>query len=461
MQKTLNEIEQQVGGKLSGGVADVHLLVDGVSTDTRKMKENQLYIPLQGERFDGHDFLQAAADQGAAAALWAKELPAHSPIPLIQVEDTLVALQDLAAAWRRELGVKLVAVTGSNGKTTTKDLISAVLGVRYQVHRTQGNLNNHIGLPLTLLSMPTGTEVAVVEMGMSRAGEIARLSEIATPDTAVITNIGEAHLEFFGSREAIADAKLEIREGLSPDGVLFVDGDEPLLQERLAAEERKVVRVGFAPGNDDIAQELELKGTEGIAFRSSAAGTRFELGMMGRHNTVNALLAIQVGRHYGLVEKEIQTGLNRVERSGMRLETAIASNGMTVVNDAYNASPTAVRATIDLLVSLEDFREKWVLLGDILELGDQEEALHREVGRYAAEQGVTRLFTLGERARWIADAAGETEGTLAVTHFSTVEEAARHLDQDGDSSVVLLVKGSRGARLERVVDHLTKGEKRR
>ncbi|PTX51239.1 UDP-N-acetylmuramoyl-tripeptide--D-alanyl-D-alanine ligase [Melghirimyces profundicolus] len=458
MQKTLREIKDAVNGKLIGGVSDGTLLVDGVSTDTRTLKENQLYIPLKGERFDGHDFLDAAAEKGAAAALWSKDLPEHPPIPLLQVENTLTALQELAAACRRESGVKVVGITGSNGKTTTKDLTGAVLGVRYRVHRTRGNLNNHIGLPLTILSMPENTEVAVLEMGMNRAGEIARLSEIAAPDVAVVTNIGEAHLEFLGSREAIADAKLEILKGLSDDGVLLIDGDEPLLRRRLAGEERNVVGVGFESANEDTAYELELKGTEGIAFRSSSTGNRFRLGMMGRHNAVNALLAINVGRLFNLTEQEIQKGLDRVERSGMRLDTLTAANGMTVVDDSYNASPTAIRATIDLMVSLEGFREKWVLLGDILELGEEEETLHREVGRYAAEHGVTRLFTLGERARWIADGARAADPNLPVTHFHSAEEAAEKLLQDGGEEVALLVKASRGARLERVVQQLTKGE---
>ncbi|SMO48105.1 UDP-N-acetylmuramoyl-tripeptide--D-alanyl-D-alanine ligase [Melghirimyces algeriensis] len=462
MQKTLREIRDGVGGKLVGGVIDNHLLVHGVSTDSRTLKENQLYIPLTGTRFNGHDFLSDAVKRGAVAALWAKDVPVpkNRPVPLIVVEDTLKALQDLAAAYRQELGVKVVGVTGSNGKTTTKDLIGAVLGVRYRVHQTSGNLNNHIGLPLTLLSMPEDTEVAVVEMGMNHKGEIARLSQIAAPDFAVITNIGDAHLEFLGSREAIADAKLEIREGLSPDGILVMNGDEPLLRNRLTEEKRKVLKVGFESINDDRALGLQMDGLRGISFTSSATDTRFELDMMGRHNAVNALLAIHIGRLLGLTEAEIQKGLKQVQSSDMRLENLVAANGMTVINDAYNSSPSAVRATIDLITSLKDFQEKWVLLGDILELGENEEALHREVGHYAAEKGVSRLFTLGDRARWIGEGAQTADPRLPVVHFKTVEEASERLMQDGGDFAVLLVKASRGARLERVVYLLTEGANR-
>lgn len=461
MQKTLIEITKGTHGKLVGGVSDSHLLVDGVSTDTRTLKPNHLYVPLIGERFDGHDFWMDAVRAGAAASLWSQEvpLPEDPPIiPLIQVEDTLSALQELAAAYRQELEVKVVGITGSNGKTTTKDLTAAILSTRYRVHRTQGNLNNHIGLPLTLLSMPPDTEVAVVEMGMNHAGEIARLSNIATPDLALVTNIGEAHLEFLGSRGAIADAKLEIREGLPSSGTLIINGDEPLLQERLVGEKRPVIRVGFEESNEDRILDLELKGRSGLAFSSSATHTRFETGLMGKHNALNALLGIQAARLLGLTETEIQEGLKRAEGSGRRLETSLASNGMLVVDDSYNASPTAVRAAIDWLTSLEGYGEKWVLLGDMLELGVQEEALHREVGSYAFQQGISQVFTLGERARWIAEGARAADPDRPVTHFNSVEEAVKTLRQQGGSGIALLVKASLMARLDRVVQQLTKGE---
>ncbi|OYD06617.1 UDP-N-acetylmuramoyl-tripeptide--D-alanyl-D-alanine ligase [Paludifilum halophilum] len=460
MQMTCQSICQSVQGKLQGEVSDAYRLVQGVSTDTRTIRANQLYVPLVGERFNGHDFLQDAAQAGAAAALWQADhpLPASFPIPLLVVENTLKALQKLAADYRRETGVQVVAVTGSNGKTTTKDLIGAVLGERFRVHRTRGNLNNHIGVPLTLLSMPQNAEVAVLEMGMNHAGEIARLSRIGLPDLAVVTNIGEAHLEFLGSREAIADAKLEVLEGLSRSGVLLIDGDELLLRNRLSGENRRVVGVGWEEGNEDVIQDIELKGTEGIAFTSSMSGIRFQLPLIGRHNALNALLAANVGRCFGLTEAEIQRGLGRVEQSGMRLETLTAGNGMMVINDAYNASPTAMRATIDLLMSLQEGAEKWVLLGDMLEMGPEEAAYHREVGRYAAEQEVCRVYTMGDRGRWIAEGARQAKESLPVRHFESAEEAAAVLSDEGGENAILLVKASRGAHLETVVELLIKGE---
>ncbi|SDW05617.1 UDP-N-acetylmuramoyl-tripeptide--D-alanyl-D-alanine ligase [Marininema mesophilum] len=461
MQKTLKSIAGEVGGTLLGSISDKTMLAQGVSTDTRSLYPNQLYVPILGDRFDGHDFLSDAVKKGAVAALWQEDraLPSSPSIPLIRVKDTLEALQQLAAAWRREIGVKVVAVTGSNGKTTTKELLGSILSVKYRVHRTQGNLNNHIGLPLTLLSMPRKSEVAVVEMGMNHAGEIALLSQIAKPDLAVITNIGEAHIEHLGSRQGIADAKLEICEGLAQQGTLVIDGDEPLLRERLVKEKRRYIRVGWKEDNDDVLQGFATEGLEGISFTTSLTGSRFTLPMMGQYNAKNALLAITVGRTLGLTEEELQQGLNQVHITGMRLEKVTATNGMLIINDAYNASPSSMRATIDLLSSLDGFKEKWVLLGDMLEMGPEEEAYHREVGRFAMEKGISRVYAMGARGRWIVDGAQEVAPEGKAIHFQNPEEAAQTLLAEGNEGVVLLVKASRGARLETTVEHILKGAK--
>ncbi|SFS49965.1 UDP-N-acetylmuramoyl-tripeptide--D-alanyl-D-alanine ligase [Marininema halotolerans] len=462
MQKTLKAIARAVGGTLLGGVSDKLMLASGVSTDTRSLCPNQLYVPIVGDRFDGHDFLPNAVEKGAVGALWQKDHPLPSPlppVPLIRVENTLTALQQLAASWRQEIGVKVVAVTGSNGKTTTKELLGSVLSVKFRVHQTQGNYNNHIGLPLTLLSMPENTEVVVLEMGMNHAGEIALLSTIAQPDIAVITNIGEAHIEHLGSRQGIADAKLEIREGLAKQGILVVDGDEPLLRERLSQEKRRWIGVGWQDKNDDILQSFSTEGLEGISFTTSLSNRRFTLPMMGKHNASNALLAITVGRSMGMTEEEIQQGLTQVRMTGMRLERRTASNGMLIINDAYNASPTSMRATIDLLSSLEGFSEKWVLLGDMLEMGHDEEAYHRDIGRFAIEKGISRVYAMGERGRWIVEGAKEVATQEKVVHLQNAEEAARIFLQEGNQKVALLVKASRGARLETVVEHVLKGAK--
>ncbi|MFC4545862.1 UDP-N-acetylmuramoyl-tripeptide--D-alanyl-D-alanine ligase [Paenactinomyces guangxiensis] len=462
MERRCDWIEKVTGGRLIGAPSDKNLLVCGVSTDTRQIKENQLYVPLTGEKFDGHQFAGQAIERGAAAILWQQDrpLPERSRVPFILVEDTLTALQELAKAYREESAVPVVAVTGSNGKTTTKDLIASVLGSKYQVHKTQGNLNNHIGVPLTLLSMPERAEIAVVEMGMNHAGEIALLSRLAKPDAAVITNIGESHIEYLGSREGIARAKLEIKEGLRSDGPLIFDGDEPLLEKYLTDDTHPHVRIGWGNDMDESPENIEMKGAAGFTFRSKSKKTLFRLTLLGRHNIKNALFAIVVGRHFGLFEEEIAAGLSRVQSTGMRLEMVTAQNGMQIINDAYNASPTSMRAALDLLAELEPQLEKWALLGDIHEIGSLEENYHKELGAYAIQKGISRIYTVGKRGRWISEGAREANRDSArwIQHFASLAEAGEVLNQKGNSGVLLLVKASRAVQLDQVVKNLTEGE---
>ncbi|SFJ04665.1 UDP-N-acetylmuramoyl-tripeptide--D-alanyl-D-alanine ligase [Thermoflavimicrobium dichotomicum] len=461
MERRCDWIEKVTGGKLVGVPTDALIVIQGVSTDTRQLAPHQLYVPLIGEKFDGHQFIDQAAQKGAAAALWQEDHPLPDiDLPLIVVPDTLKALQAMANAYRKELGIPIVAVTGSNGKTTTKDLIASVLSVSYHVHKTKGNLNNHIGVPLTLLSIPEQAEIAVVEMGMNHRGEIALLSRIAEPNAAVITNIGESHIEFLGSREGIAQAKLEIREGLEKNGPIFFDGDEPLLQMELKSETRPLISVGWNQENVDTPVEVESAGFEGFRFVSSRTGYAFRLPLLGRHNVINALLAINVGRHFGLRDEQIAQGLAEVKLTGMRLELKTAQNGMRIINDAYNASPTSMRAAIDLLIEIDAHLEKWVLLGDMREIGEKEEIYHREIGEYAVKQGVSRIYTVGNRGRWIAEGARNVnrDKDRVIQHFASLDEASQWFAQNGNPGVILLVKASRAAQLDRVVHHLTEGE---
>lgn len=460
MQRTCNWILEATGGSWTGSPVDLHRLVRGVSTDTRTVQSNQLYVPLVGERFDGHQFVKDAEEKGAAAVLWQQDHPLPElHLPVIVVEDTLEALQQLAARYREECQAKVVAVTGSNGKTTTKDLIASLLAEKVPVHKTKGNLNNHIGVPLTLLSMPEQTKIAVIEMGMNHRGEISVLSKIARPDVAVITNIGESHIEHLGSREGIARAKLEIKDGLSPTGVMIMDGDEPLLQSFLKNESRPRIKVGWQPHSDESPEQIEVKGTEGVSFRSRKTGTHFTLPLLGRHNIKNALLAIEVARYFGLREEEIVRGLAHVTLTGMRLEMKLSRNGMLLIDDAYNASPTSMKAALDLLAEIEPEKEKWALLGDMLETGEQEEHYHREIGVYAMEKGINRLYTIGERGRWIYEGAMEAEArdNQALVHFHTPDEAVETLLQEGHHETILLVKASRAARLDQIVKNMTEG----
>ncbi|MGA8943198.1 MAG: UDP-N-acetylmuramoyl-tripeptide--D-alanyl-D-alanine ligase [Thermoactinomyces sp.] len=460
MERTCNWILKSTCGEWIGSPVDHYRLVKGVSTDTRTLKPNQLYIPLIGERFDGHQFAGQAVERGAAAVLWQKgrPLPDSLDIPVIVVNDPLKALHRMAARYRREIKAKVVAVTGSNGKTTTKDLIASALSEKYSVHKTEGNLNNHIGVPLTLLSMPEQTDLAVVEMGMNHPGEISLLSRIAGPDVAVITNIGESHIEHLGSREGIARAKLEIKEGLSPTGPIIYDGDEPLLRHYLKHEARPQIRVGWQENTDEAPEQAEVRGTKGIVFRSRKTGTLFTVPLMGRHNIKNALYAVEVARQFSLTEQEIARGLANTSLTGMRLELKVAGNGMLIINDAYNASPTSMRAALDLLAEMEPEREKWALLGDILEIGEREESYHKEIGVYAMKKGINRLYTIGERGRWIYEGAVEAKNSAqTLVHFHTLDDAATTLTREGHQNSVLLVKASRAAQLDQIVNKMTEG----
>ena len=451
--------------------------IRGVSTDTRSLQPGELFVPLEGERHDGHDFVADAARAGAAAALWRRGRPVPeggAGLPLLRVDDPLEALQKLAERYRASLKAKVVAVTGSNGKTTTKDLIASVLAGRLRVHKTAGNLNNHIGLPLTLLRAAPDTEALVVEMGMSGQGEISRLTRLAKPDVAVITNIGEAHLMQLGTRRNIARAKLEIAEGLGPGGVLVIPENEPLLKEELAASPLPAgVRViTFGEGADSDARVDGFRvDVEGTAFRltfgpaldanPAEAGDEpapYRVPLPGRHNAVNAAAAAAVGRLFGLDADTIRRGLAEASVAGMRIERTAAWNGAVLLNDAYNASPTSVRAAISLVGELQGFRRKWLLLGDMLELGPEEAALHAAIGREAASRGVDRLYTHGRlAAHMAAEAARLMPEEGWVRHFDDKAELAAAVMEELDPADLVLVKASRGMKMEEVVRMLQAG----
>lgn len=437
----------------------------GVSTDTRTLAAGQLFVPLVGPKFDGHDHLAAAEAAGAAAALWQKDRPLPaSKLPLILVEDTLAALQKLAENYLARIGAKVVGVTGSNGKTTTKDLIASVLGTVYRTAKTEGNYNNHIGLPLTILRAPADTQAFVLEMGMSDLGEIALLTRIAKPDAAVITNIGESHLQQLGSRRNIARAKLEIAEGLRPGGTLVYNGDEPLLAEELAASPLPdgVAKLSFGAGE---GCDLRLGGAEvsvdGSRFTLAGApdGAAFELAIPGRHNALNALAAIAVGRLFGLSDARIAEGLRAAKLTGMRIERTAAWNGATVLNDAYNASPTSARAAIELVGSLKTppGGRRILVLGDMLELGPDEAAFHAAVGRAVGPDKADALLAYGPLSAHTAEAAAQASPSVAVTHYDDKAKLIADLLTRLGPDDLVLVKASRGMKLEEVVYALQRG----
>jgi UDP-N-acetylmuramoyl-tripeptide--D-alanyl-D-alanine ligase len=423
-----------------------------------------LFIPLSGERFDGHEYAAQAFAAGAAAVLWAQDRPVPAELagkPLVVVTDPLSALQRLAASYRDQLPVRVIGITGSNGKTTTKDLVASALGAFFRVHKTEGNLNNHIGLPLTVLGLAEDTDFAVLEMGMSGFGEIELLSGIARPDAAVITNIGEAHMLQLGSREGIAKAKLEIVSGLKPGGLLLINGDEPLLRgalQHLALPERTEVRTfGLTAANDwTVADAVVGAADSSFTVRSPLAqfAAGFRIPVPGKHNISNALAAIALAVRFGVPEERIREGLSSVKLTGMRIETVAAYNGATVLNDAYNANPTAVKAAIALVSELSGYRRKWLVLADMLELGPDEERLHREVGETILPEGADCVITFGNLSRHTMAGAAERFPADAVRHFDDKEQLKAWLREAVKPEDLVLVKGSRGMRMEEIVQAL-------
>ncbi|MFE4711268.1 UDP-N-acetylmuramoyl-tripeptide--D-alanyl-D-alanine ligase [Paenibacillus sp. NPDC056722] len=456
---TLENIAAMCGGQLlAPAAADIE--VTGVVTDSRKIVPACLFVPLVGEKFDGHDYGAASLAAGAAGTLWQRD---RGPAPeggVILVEDTLIALQKLSASYLDIVKPQVVAITGSNGKTTTKDIVTALLESQYKVHKTQGNFNNHIGLPLTILSMASDTEVAILEMGMSGRGEIALLASLAPPDIAIITNIGESHLLQLGSRKEIARAKLEIAEGLKPGGLLVYNGDEPLLAEVMeepgfqAPQEMRTFRFGLAADNDDYPTGM-MTHSAGMSFTSHLHADRaFTLPLPGRHNVVNALAALAVARHFGITEEHIEQGLGGLRLTGMRIEVISVPCGLTLLNDAYNASPTSMRAAIDVIQAMKSSGSKIAVLGDMLELGPEEERYHREIGSYLNAEELDFVFTFGPLSTHIAEAATKTFGPDRVFAFTDKASLTELLIAKSTPRDIVLFKGSRGMRLEEVLGSL-------
>lgn len=437
----------------------------GVTTDSRKVGAGQLFVPLAGENFDGHDYVPGALAAGAKAAFWQTSRPVPAELEgaaLVLVDDTLEALQRLAAAYREELNVRVVGVTGSNGKTTTKDMIAAVLASTYRVHKTAGNFNNHIGLPLTVLDMDEDVEAAVLEMGMSGFGEIELLTRIGRPDVAIITNIGDAHLLQLGSREGIAKAKLEIAAGIREGGLLLFNGDEPLLHAGAASLPTSIGKETFGLGesNDWHADDVRVEAVTSTFDVHGGNGVNIpgiEIPVPGRHNVSNALAAIAAGIRLGVPAERIADSLAALSLTGMRIEPVRAYNNALVLSDAYNANPTAVRAAIDLVAQLSGYRRKWLVLGDMLELGPEEEALHAGIGDYITAAKADRVLTFGPLSNHTAAAASRNLGQEAVRAFETKNELIDWLLARLEPEDLVLVKGSRGMRMEEVVHALQRG----
>jgi UDP-N-acetylmuramoyl-tripeptide--D-alanyl-D-alanine ligase len=377
------------------------------------------------------------------------------------VENTLFSLQELARAYRQELSVRVIGITGSNGKTTTKDMVASALSSTYKVHKTKGNLNNHIGLPLTLLQLSEETDMAIIEMGMSDRGEIEFLTKLAAPDVAIITNIGESHLLRLGSREEIAKAKLEILAGLRENGLFIYNGDEPLIERFLPEMEQPANMLYFRFGSansNDFYPVVILNEQEGSYFQINLEkSANFYIPVLGQHNVINALAAIAVGKYMGVSDADLVKGLRSLEMTSMRIELVPAANKAMILNDAYNASPTSMRAAIRLLEEMKGYSRKYVVLGDMLELGNEEQAYHESIGNELQPQYIDFIYTYGTLAQHIAEAARTRFTAKQVQWFTDKAELIRQLQAKVSEGDLVLVKGSRGMKLEEVVNALKEG----
>lgn len=444
----VNDIVKATNGKLICG--DGGFEISEIITDSRKAGSNMLFVPIAGENNDGHDFIGSAFEKGADAVITHRDIPAVSGKNIIRVADTRIALGDIAAYYKEKYNLPTVAVTGSVGKTTTKDMLSAVLAMKYNTLKTQGNYNNDIGLPLTVFRLSEKHEMAVLEMGMSAKGEIRYLAEIAKPDVAVITNIGMSHIEKLGSQENIYLAKMEVCEDFTQDNLLILNGDDKFLVRK--TDKCRCLTYGIENKDCDIvAENIENMGIDGTKFTAKINGKdeEFYIRVPGVHNIYNALAAILCGIHFGVNIRDIKDGIREFQPTNMRMEVK-NTGGITVIDDCYNASPDSIRAALRVLCDLSTNR-KIAVLGDVLEMGGFAEKELYELGTEI--YGVDMLVTVGEVAKFIAKGA-IFAGMENVVSFTKNDDAIDFLlekIEDGDG---VLVKASRGMHFEEITNAL-------
>ena len=436
--------------------ADIEEKVYGVCIDSRKVVEGNLYIPIHGVNNNGHDYVRQAIDNGAKAVLWERNEPnPPQDVVVILVEDTTAALQKLAESYRHQLDMKVIGITGSNGKTSTKDILAGILSQHYVTQKTMGNFNNEIGVPLTLLSLSENVEAAVVEMGMENLGELSFLTNMVKPDIAIITNVGCAHLENLGSMENIAKAKVEIVEGLNDHGLFIYNGDHKLLDDAVKAKmipgTIRIKTFGKEQPCDGFVDHIRQDET-GVSFSLNTEHV-YHLDMIGKHNACNAAAAILAAKALDLSDEEIQRGLHSIEKTGLRNELVRIKQAL-ILNDSYKSNPNSALAAMDTMKEF-DYDYKIAVLGDMLELGDTSDMIHYTLGKDLVAYQVNEVLTIGEMARYIAQ--GARDHTQAhVQQFETKEELLAYLLPYLDKNCMILVKGSRGMKLDEVVEELTK-----
>lgn len=446
---TLGQLLEAVEGKLLGEYADLETPILRVDTDSRSIHPGALFIPLVGERFDGHAYLNSALEGGAVGCLTARERESYRPDKFyVKVANTQRALRDLAVWYKTQFQIPFVAVTGSVGKTTAKDMIAAVLSAKYKVLKTEGNFNNNIGLPLTLLRLERSHEICVLEMGMDRFGEIDYLAGAVQPDVGIITNIGDAHIERLGSRENIFKAKCELLPHVKKDGLLVLNGDDELLS---TLRGNTPVPAVFCGKGEGLEYRAQVTGGDGASYIDCRLTTphmdrNVKIPALGEHMIYPALTATAVAERFGLTPEQIEQGLTQFVPTRMRMNVLRRGDQITILDDTYNANPQSMRAAVSVLA---DSHSSWkvAVLGDMLELGPFAPALHEGVGTCLGKAGIDCLVAVGEMSEHIAKGAQES-GVPLVYHCADKREAKTVLEQVVRPDSTILVKASRGMKLE-------------
>ena len=453
---SVRELLEAVGGTLIGPEADLEKTISRVDTDSRNIHPGSLFIPLVGERFDGHAYINSALEGGAAGCFTARERESYrEDCFYIKVGNSQRALRDLAAWYKDRFPIPFVGVTGSVGKTTAKDMIAAVLGVKYKVLKTEGNFNNNVGLPLTLLRLDRTHQIGVLEMGMDKFGEIDYLGEIVQPEVGIITNIGDAHIEKLGSRENIFKAKCELLPHIRKEnGLLILNADDPMLA---ALRGKTPVKTVFCGKSEQAEYQAQVTGGDGVShihcrLTTPAMEREIKIPAVGEHMIYPTLIAAAVGEHFGLTVAEIEKGVDHFVPTRLRMNLVQRGRDITILDDTYNANPQSMRAAIRVLA---DSHSTWkaAVLGDMFELGPYSPALHTEVGECLGKQHIHCLVAVGDEARHIAQGA-KSAGVECVYYCKDKAEAKAVLPEIVQPDSTILVKASRGMKMEELVERL-------
>lgn len=454
-QITIAEIAKATEGKILFGNEEEK--VKNVSIDSRKVEAGDLFIPIIGTVNDAHKFIPQVVEKGCTAVIVSREDAAPSEgCSVVLVEDTTKALQKLAAWYLKTLNLKTIAVTGSVGKTSTRDMVYAILNEKYKAGTTVGNLNSDFGVPLTIFSFDDSLEAAVLEVGMDQFGEIHRLVDIIRPDVGIITNVGISHIENLGSREGILQAKMEITDFFGAENALVINQSNDMLGAAEYSGEYKVIKVGEGEDNSYYVHHMEDFGEDGIAYVLTICGKDYpvRLQIPGGHNALNASLAIAGCMQMGISAEEAISGLSKIQLTGKRL-TVKERDGIKIIDDTYNAAPDSMKSAINTLMNTKGER-KIAILGGMNELGEESPKYHAEVGAYGAEKKVDLLITIGEKAEDIARGWRETGRTDSVKHFDTKDDFYREIDRLFKAGDVVVVKASRSMEFEQIVDRMMK-----